>query len=57
LYANNSIQSKKLERYQSSVDAYGVLIDAFPQSKFQKEAEIVNKNSLKEINKIKNIKS
>lgn len=57
LYASNSIQSKKPERYRSAVDAYSVLIDAFPQSKFQKEAEIINKNSLKEINKIENIKS
>ncbi|NTW31497.1 MAG: outer membrane protein assembly factor BamD [Bacteroidetes bacterium] len=56
IYASNSISSKKLERYQAALDAYNVLISTFAQSKYIKDAESVNKNSLKEINKIKNIK-
>ena len=51
LYASNSIESKKKDRYQSAVDAYGALMEEFPQTKFLKEAENINKNSLKEINK------
>jgi len=54
LYASNSIESKKKDRFRSAIDAYGVLIEEFPQTKFLKEAESVNKNSLKEINKEKN---
>ena len=57
LYASNSIDSKKQERFQAAVDAYIVLITDYPQSKYIKDAEFVNKNSIKEINKIKNIKS
>jgi outer membrane protein assembly factor BamD len=57
LYAYNSIESKKKVRYQSALTAYESLIEEFPQTKYLKEAENVNKNSLKEINKIKNTKS
>jgi len=57
LYAYNSISSKKLERYKTTINAYEALIETFPQTKYLKEAESVNKNSLKEINKIGNNKS
>jgi outer membrane protein assembly factor BamD len=56
VYANNSISSKKKDRFQAAVDAYAVLIEDYPQSKYLKDAETINKNSLKEINKIKNTK-
>lgn len=56
VYANKSISSKKLVRYQAAVDAYAILIEDYPQSKYLKDAETINKNALKEINKIKNIK-
>ena len=56
-YAYNSIDSKKNDRYKSALDAYETLIDEFPQSKYLREAENVNKNSLKEINKTKKTKS
>jgi len=56
-YANNSINSKKNERYRAALDAYEALIEEFPQTKYLKDAENVNKNSLKEINKTKTTKS
>jgi outer membrane protein assembly factor BamD len=52
-YAENSIQSKKEERYKAAVLAYDALVEAYPQSKYLREAETINKNSLKEINKYK----
>jgi outer membrane protein assembly factor BamD len=56
-YAFYSIESKKYSRYLSTVDAYETLIVEFPQTKYLKEAESVNKNALKEIEKIKYTKS
>ncbi|HNW99164.1 MAG TPA: outer membrane protein assembly factor BamD [Bacteroidales bacterium] len=52
LYASNSIASKKEGRYKDTIDAYDELLLAFPQTKYLKEAESINKNALKEINKI-----
>jgi outer membrane protein assembly factor BamD len=56
VYATNSVSSKKVARFQAAIDAYAILIEDFPQSKYLKDAETINKNSLKEINKIKNTK-
>jgi outer membrane protein assembly factor BamD len=39
LYAKNSIESKKAERIQKSIDSYLKFVDLHPQSKYIKEAE------------------
>lgn len=57
LYANNSIISKKETRFQATIDAYDEFIAVYPQSKYLKEIESINKNSLKELNKVKGIKT
>lgn len=45
LLAENSIQSKKPERYQSTVDEYYALIAEFPETKYLKEAQKIFENS------------
>lgn len=47
LLAENSIQSKKQERYKNTINYYLSFIDAFPESKMQKEAERYYNNSIK----------
>ncbi|MBL7915692.1 MAG: outer membrane protein assembly factor BamD [Bacteroidia bacterium] len=39
LYANQSIDSKKAERYKYAIESYYKLIDAFPSGKFNRDAE------------------
>ena len=56
-YAQLSIPSKQEERYKAAMLAFDALLEAFPQSQYLKEAESLNKNAQKEINKLKNIKS
>lgn len=51
IYAENSIESKKKERYRNSVDSYNKLVTLFPQSKYLKEAGSIYKNSTKELEK------
>jgi outer membrane protein assembly factor BamD len=53
LYASNSVEYKKLERYQNALEAYNNLLDVFPQTKYIKEAETIKKISLKETDKYK----
>ncbi len=52
-YAQNSIDEKKLERFNTTIDAYNTFTATFPVTKFKKEAESVYNNSIKEINKLK----
>ena len=47
LYANNSIESKKDERFHSVIDQYYKLIDSFPQSRYLRDAEKLYENSPK----------
>jgi outer membrane protein assembly factor BamD len=56
-YASNSILSKKAARFQDTIDAYDEFINAFPQTKYLKDVEAINNNSLKEINKLKGNKT
>ena len=51
LLAKNSIDSKKAERYQNTSDSYKVFIDAFPASKFIKEAESYYESSVEFVKK------
>ena len=38
-YANQSIESKQLERFQLAVDNYEKFLQLFPQSNYRSEAE------------------
>ena len=49
LLAKNSIEAKKIERYQTTVNEYYSLIDEYPNSKNIKEAEKIYNTSIKEI--------
>lgn len=53
LLAENSIDSKRLERYNLAVDAYLNLVDNYSQGKFTREAEKIYNSSLAQIDKIK----
>lgn len=50
-YAENSIETKKAERFKNTINAYNIFISAYPSSSFNKEAENINKISTKELNK------
>ena len=49
LLASNSVESKKEERLQLTVDAYNTFIEAYPNSEYAKEAESIYGNSLKQL--------
>lgn len=49
LLAENSINTKKKERYQSTVTEYYALIDEYPQSKYIKEAQKIYDISVKNL--------
>ena len=51
LYAQNSIESKKKERFSSMVDAGNEFITAFPDSKPAREIKVLIENSKRQINK------
>lgn len=53
LLAENSIETKKNERYKSAIDAYIKFIDTYKTSKYLREAESIYTNSLKAQEKIK----
>ncbi len=53
LFASNSINSKKLVRFEESIKSYYTFVDSFKNSKFAKEAESFYLASLKELEKIK----
>ena len=54
LFALNSIQSKKVERFEESIKSYYTFVDSFKSSKFVDEAESLYLSSVKELEKIKN---
>jgi len=45
--AENSIESKKKDRYQSTVDEYYSFISEFPQSKWKDDAQKIYEKSEK----------
>src|SRR5258707_411331 len=51
--AQQSIFSKQLERYTSTVDFYRELVDGYPGSQYLKEAERMYTTSLNQINFLK----
>lgn len=54
LFAQNSIDSKKLERFQETVKSYRIFADYFPDSEYLKNALNYHDISLKEIEKLNN---
>ncbi len=54
LFANNSIESKKMERYEETIKSYHKFVDSFGSSKWIKQAENYYNSSVKELAKIKN---
>lgn len=53
LFASNSIETKKMERYDETIKSYHKFVDSFNSSKWIKQAEGYYKSSVKELNKIK----
>ncbi len=52
LYAEGSIEEKKLERYRLATESYITFVTAFPESKLLKEAEVFYEKSRKQIDKL-----
>lgn len=46
LYARQSVETKKLERYNAALEAFNAFKEAFPNSRHIKEAEDINENAL-----------
>ncbi len=55
LYAENSIESKQLERYKAVVDAHAKLIKRFPESVFLSEADSMLATSVANILKLEEV--
>jgi len=53
LFASNSVNTKKLVRFEKSIKSYYTFVDSFKNSKFAKEAESFYLSSLKELEKLK----
>ncbi len=56
LLAKNSIESKKLERYNETIKSYHNFVDFFANSPYRKEAESIHRSSIAEIEKLKKTK-
>ncbi len=52
LLAENSVESKKAERYDKAIDAYDEFLYRYPTSKWMGEAQIIYKSSKDQINKL-----
>jgi outer membrane protein assembly factor BamD len=53
LYANNSIDSKKEERYKDAIENYSKLKEAFPNSKYNREAERIERDAKGKLESLK----
>ncbi|MBK7855777.1 MAG: outer membrane protein assembly factor BamD [Bacteroidetes bacterium] len=53
LYAINSIDIEKEERFKSTIENYSKLIEAFPDSKYKREADRIEKDSKEKIDALK----
>jgi outer membrane protein assembly factor BamD len=56
-YAENSIESKKKNRYKDAIEQYYKLVDAFPNSKYLREGESIFNDSKEEIKKLEKEKT
>lgn len=52
MYALKSIDAKKRERFQNTIEAYEMFKKSFESSKFIPEADVIYQNTLKEISKL-----
>ena len=55
MYASNSIDSKKAERFEETINSYHIFVDSFENSKHRKIAESYFNTCLKEIEKLNNL--
>ena len=53
LYAQNSVESKKNERFLETIDYYRNFVDSYANSKYLKEAQSIYNDTLKEIELLK----
>ena len=53
LYAKNSMDTKKMERFKNAIENYHKLADFFPKSDYLSDAEGIRKNCEAEIEKLK----
>ena len=53
LYASNSVDSKKIERFEETIKSYYTFVDSYKNSKFVRESESFYSSSLKELEKLK----
>ena len=49
-YADNSIRSKKTERYEKTIEAYNNLLYLFPESEYLEEVDIINMKAHQNLN-------
>ena len=57
LFGYNSVETKKHERLKSAVEAFNAYMDAFPSGKYQKDAQNIFDNTVKQIEKVKKTNS
>ena len=55
MFASNSIESKKVERFEATIDSYLTFVDSFEKSSFLKTAESYYNSSIREIEKKNNL--
>ena len=53
LYAENSVITKKVERFEETIKSYHNFVDSFRNSNYFREAENFYSSSLKELEKLK----
>jgi len=53
LFAINSVDTKKTERFEDTIESYHTFVDSFKESKELKTAESYYLSSLKELEKLK----
>ena len=53
LFASNSVESKKVERFEESIKSYYTFVDSFKSSKFVNEAESFYLSTIDELEKLK----
>lgn len=55
MFASNSVDNKKIERYEATIDSYLTFVDSFEKSSYLKTAESYYNSSLREIEKQNNL--
>lgn len=56
-YSENSVESKKKDRYKETIEYYYKLVDAFPNSKYLRECEKIFNTSKEEVSKLEQEKA